>query len=66
MIMRVHTVFILIMDGKNKYFMKIKTIFYLNVVAGWNSGCNIMIMTSTTVRWVNCTMTNITIQLTTN
>lgn len=54
------------MDGKNKYFMKIKTIFYLNVVAGWNSGCNIMIMTSTTVRWVNCTMTNITIQLTTN
>lgn len=36
------------MDGKNKYFMKIKTIFYLNVVAGWNSGCNIMTMTSTT------------------
>lgn len=46
--------------------MKIKTIFYLNVVAGWNSGNNIMTMTSTTVRWVNCTMTNITIQLTTN
>lgn len=65
MIMRVRKLFIL-MDGKNKYFMKIKTIFYLNVVAGWNSGCNIMIMTSTTVRWVNCTMTNITIQLTTN
>lgn len=64
MIMRVHK--FLLMDGKNKYFMKIKTIFDLNVVESWNSGNNIMIMTNTTVRWVNCAMTNITMQLTTN
>lgn len=52
-------VFILIMDGKNKYFMKIKIIFYLNVVVGWNLGINIMIMISIIIRWVNCIMTNI-------
>lgn len=49
------------MDGKNKYFMKIKIIFYLNVVVGWNLGCNIMIMISIIVRWVNCIMINIII-----